>query len=113
MTRKPARKRRSPTATSFGRSLVRGLRQAVAFERGQLKGRIKVYNVPPAVDVCRVREKTGLSQADFASRYGFNPRSLQDWEQGRRIPDSAARAYLLVIENNPKAVEEAFFPRAS
>jgi putative transcriptional regulator len=78
-----------------------------------LKGRVQVYNVPPAVDVGRVREKTGLSQTEFASRYGFNPRSLQDWEQGRRMPDSAARAYLLVIANNPKAVEAAFLQRAS
>jgi putative transcriptional regulator len=112
MTTKLAmRKQRS--STSVGRSLLRGLRQAVAYERGQLKGRVQVYNVPPRVDVCRVRAKTGLSQAEFASRYGFNPRSLQDWEQSRRMPDSAARAYLLVIENNPKAVEEAFLRRAS
>lgn len=42
-----------------------------------------------------------------------NRRSLQEWEQGRRMPDSATRAYLLVIASNPKAVEDAFLRRAS
>jgi putative transcriptional regulator len=100
-------------SAALGRSLARGLRQALAYERGKLKGRVEVYHVPPAVDVRQVREKTGLSQSDFANRYGFNRRSLQDWEQGRRTPDSAARAYLLVIAANPRAVDDALFRRAS
>ncbi|MGA2327450.1 MAG: helix-turn-helix domain-containing protein [Bryobacteraceae bacterium] len=114
MTRKTATNRhKSSKPAALGRSLARGLREAVAYERGKLKGRVEVYNVPPAVDVRGIREKIGLSQADFASRYGFNRRSLQDWEQGRRIPDSAARAYLLVIAPNPRAVDEAPFREAS
>jgi putative transcriptional regulator len=69
--------------------------------------------VPPAVDVRQVRAKKGLSQAEFANRYGFNRRSLQDWEQGRRTPDSAARAYLLAIAHDPAAVDKALFRKAS
>jgi putative transcriptional regulator len=110
MTKKPARKKR---AAALGRSILRGVRQALDYERGQLKGEAEVYEVPPAVDVRKVRAKTGLSQAEFANRYGFNRRSLQDWEQGRRMPDSAARAYLLVIAHNPAAVDEALFRKAS
>jgi putative transcriptional regulator len=114
MTRKTAANRhKSSKPAALGRCLARGLRQAVAYERGRLKGRIEVYNVPPAVDVRAIRDKIGLSQADFANRYGFNRRSLQDWEQGRRTPDSAARAYLLVIATNPRAVDEAPFREAS
>ncbi len=59
------------------------------------------------IDVRAVREKSGLSQADFAFRYGFNPRTLQDWEQGRRKPDCAHRAYLAVIDRIPSIVEDA------
>ena len=115
MTKKPtASKRRGATrSTAFGRSLVRGLRQAAAYERGELRGRAEVYRVPPSVEVGKIREKTKLSQADFANRYGFNRRSLQDWEQGRRMPDSAARAYLMVIANNARFVDQALFRRAS
>ncbi len=54
-----------------------------------------------------VREVLGLSQSQFAARYGFSPRTLQEWEQGRSKPDVAVRRYLKVIENDPKAVERA------
>jgi putative transcriptional regulator len=115
MTRKTAAAKGhgATRSATLGRSLVRGLSQAVAYERGELKGRVEVYNVPPAVDLRKIRAKTGLSQTDFANHYGFNRRSLQDWEQGRRTPDSAARAYLLVIANNPEAVDAALFRKAS
>jgi putative transcriptional regulator len=48
-----------------------------------------------------------LSQTAFAARYGFNPRTLQDWEQGRVTPDAAVQAYLRVIDRNPRAVVSA------
>ena len=46
-----------------------------------------VYHVPPETDVRALREKLGLSRSDFAALFGFNVRSLQDWEQGRRHPE--------------------------
>ena len=51
-----------------------------------------------------MREKSGLSQAEFAFRYGFNPRTLQQWEQGRSKPEAAVLAYLKVIDKNPEGV---------
>jgi len=51
--------------------------------------------------------RSGLSQAAFAARYGFNRRTLQDWEQGRVTPDAAVQAYLRVIDRNPQAVVSA------
>lgn len=60
-----------------------------------------------ADEVRAIRRKRGLSQAAFAARYGLNLRTLQDWEQGRVQPDGPARAYLLVILREPRAVERA------
>ena len=60
-----------------------------------------------ARQVRAARAATGLSQARFAARFRINPARLKDWEQGRFAPDSAAAAYLRVIEVNPKAVEDA------
>ena len=40
------------------------------------------------------------------------PRSLQEWEQGRRRPESAVRACLTVIDRNPEAVEKALMNKA-
>ena len=54
-----------------------------------------------------VREGLELSQAEFAQRFGMSLRSLQEWEQARRLPDLAVLAYVRVIERDPKAVESA------
>ncbi|MCX6592505.1 MAG: helix-turn-helix domain-containing protein [Acidobacteria bacterium] len=59
------------------------------------------------VDVQALRDKLKLSQAEFAHRFHFNRRTLQDWEQGRATPDSAVQAYLQVIERAPEVVAQA------
>jgi len=57
-----------------------------------------------------VRQALGLSQEEFAKRFRIPVGTLRDWEQGRVEPDQAARAYLMVIARNPKAVREALEP---
>ncbi len=57
--------------------------------------------------VKRARAATGLSQSAFAKRFRINAARLRDWEQGRTTPDSAALAYLAVIEQEQAAVERA------
>lgn len=54
-----------------------------------------------------VRNRSGLSQGDFAARYGFSRSAVQDWEQKRRRPEAAARVLLTVIDREPEAVERA------
>ena len=49
---------------------------------------------PLEVDGRAVRAATGLSRAEFARRLALDPRALQNWEQGRRRPDRAARTFL-------------------
>ena len=61
--------------------------------------------VPARINIKRIRSRTKLSQSEFAKRFGFNVRTLQDWECGRSRPDVAARAYLVVIAKDPAAVE--------
>ena len=61
----------------------------------------------------KVREELGLSQAEFAQRFAMSLRSLQEWEQARRLPDLAVLAYLRVIERNPGAVQSALRPNAA
>ena len=66
-----------------------------------------VYHVPPETDVRVLRETLALSQSDSAALFGFNVRSLQDWEHGRRWPEIPIRAYLAVIQRDPRAVIRA------
>ena len=53
------------------------------------------------------RKNTGLTQAEFAARFGFSPRTLQQWEIGRRMPVGPARVPLTIITRESKAVRRA------
>jgi putative transcriptional regulator len=57
-----------------------------------------------------IRRALGLSQEEFAARFHIPIGTLRDWEQGRKEPDAAARAYLVVIGRNPTAVASALEP---
>ena len=96
-------KKLSPLA----RDIVAGLEEGIAHFRGEITLPSRSILVPGNVDVTAVRRKTGLSQTQFADRFGFSLRTLQEWEQGRSAPDAAVRAYLLVIDRQPKAVDLA------
>ena len=59
-----------------------------------------------------IRRALKLSQEEFSARFNIPLGTLRDWEQGRKDPDAAARAYLTVIGLNPSAVTEALHPTA-
>ena len=88
-------------------SIRRGLEQAVACAKGEAAPRGYSVHVPERIDVKAIRDELGLTQEAFAGRFGFSANTLRHWEQGNRQPKGAARAYLLVIERAPKAVEKA------
>lgn len=64
------------------------------------------------VNTRRLRERLGLTQEEFGAMYGIPVGTLRDWEQRRKMPDATARAYLRVIERDPKAVAALFKPAA-
>jgi putative transcriptional regulator len=87
---------------------VAAMREAAAIAQGEAKpAALHQYPLPLDVDVRAVRTASGLSRNEFARQFALDPRALQDWEQGRRRPDRAARAYLTVIAHHPEAVLEA------
>lgn len=88
--------------------ILEAMREAADIAEGKVQP-AAVQHIRPSldVDVRAVRAATGLSRAEFARRFALDPRALQDWEQGRRRPDRAARAYLTVIARHPEAVVEA------
>lgn len=55
-------------------------------------------------NVKKLRERLGMTQEAFAAAYRVPLGTLRDWEQGRKRPDAPARAYLIVIARDPKAV---------
>ncbi|MFP5211799.1 MAG: helix-turn-helix domain-containing protein [Acidobacteriota bacterium] len=54
-----------------------------------------------------IRRALGLSQEDFATCFRIPLGTLRDWEQGRKEPDAAAKAYLTVIARDPESVRHA------
>jgi DNA-binding transcriptional regulator YiaG len=63
--------------------------------------------IVPGPDVRAIRARFDLSQEEFAERFGLGLRTLQEWEQRRRVPDSPARLLSRVIELDPDVVERA------
>jgi putative transcriptional regulator len=87
------------TGTELGEKLLESVRQMKA---GKF-GRVTVVETPQAL-AFEAREKTGLSQSEFARLLGISPRTLQEWEQGRREPSGAAKTLLLVARERPEAL---------
>lgn len=59
-----------------------------------------VHRVAPT-EAAEARSKTGLSQPKFAELLGVSVRTLQEWEQGRRLPSGAARSLLHIAAQRP------------
>lgn len=92
--------------TEVADSVRRGLEDAVAYARGdKSRGRETVVYVPERIDVKALRRRLGVTQVQFAARYGFKLATVRDWEQGRRQPVGPARVLLNVIDREPEAVE--------
>ncbi len=86
-------------------SISRGLNEAIAHAKGK-KIAVKTYK-PKAVDVSALRQRMGMTQEQFAARFGFSVATLRHWERGDRTPQGAALVLLNVIKRAPDAVRAA------
>ena len=88
--------------------IIEGLKEAVRYARGDhASGRAHTVNVPVPLDVKAIRQRKGLTQKAFATKYGFSLGTLKNFEQGHRAPVGASLTLLRVIEKYPDAVEAA------
>ena len=93
--------------TQVGRELEEALGEVLAHVRGDVDLSCRIVDDPAASRILAVRKRLKLSRQKFADRFGLDARALQDWEQGRRVPDRAARVLLTVIDREPEAVVRA------
>ena len=101
------KKQTEPKRPSAGSRIIASLQEAVDWVEGQdVAVRVTTVEVP-VIDVKTMRHRLGLSQADFAAKFGFQAATLRNWEQGRTHPDGPARVLLAVIAKHPEAVEDA------
>jgi putative transcriptional regulator len=88
-------------------SIRRGLEEALAYAEGTADVNRYGIHIPADIDVKAIRARLKMTQEEFAARFGFSINTLRHWEQGRRVPEGPTRAYLLVIDRDPKAVQKA------
>ena len=93
--------------TSLGLSLEKAAKEILADAKGDARLPARRVVLPDQIDVKLIRIKARMSQAEFARAFCINPRTLQEWEQGRRKPDATTRAYLAVISKKREAVLDA------
>jgi putative transcriptional regulator len=85
--------------------LLESVKEASEINKG-LKKPSRTFTYSP-LDVKAIRNKLHYSQTKFAMLIGVSPRTLQNWEQGRRQPVGPAQVLLRVASKNPKAVQKA------
>lgn len=83
---------------NIGMEILEGIRQ---LKRGEIG---RVVTLPP---VSETRARIGLSQSEFARLLGVSVRTLQEWEQGRRVPSGPARTLLAIAHRNPRLLLQA------
>ena len=88
-------------------SIRRGLQQALEYAEGTADASRFRVHVPDRVDVKAIRAKLRMTQTEFAGRFGFSVNTLRHGERGSRQPEGPTRAYLVVIDREPKAVQRA------
>jgi len=90
-----------------GREVEDALEEVLAHVRGETPLPCRIVDDPAAEHIVALRKRMKLSRRKFADRFGLDARAVQDWEQGRRVPDRAARVLLTVIDRDPEAVVRA------
>lgn len=83
-------------------SIRQGLDEAIRHAKGDAAG-VREYR-PEPVDVAAVRRSTGLTQVQFAARFGFSVATLRHWERGDRNPQGPALVLLNLIQRDPSGV---------
>ena len=87
--------------------LIDSVQEAGAIYRAEKKASRRFKFDAP--DVKAIREKTGLSQAQFAVVMGVSVRTLQNWEQGHRAPQGPAVSLLRIVDHDPQAALKAIY----
>ena len=87
------------TGTELGNKLLKSVREMKA-------GKVARATQIAANEVAAARLKSGLSQTDFALALQISPRTLQEWEQGRREPSGAAKALIQIAFRHPEVIRE-------
>jgi putative transcriptional regulator len=85
---------------NIGHEIVEGIKEIKRFKKGEISLNTRSLNEPSPAKT--IRKKLKLSQSVFAGLMGVSPRTIQDWEQGRREPQGPAKSLLRIAEQHPE-----------
>jgi putative transcriptional regulator len=71
---------------------------------GKLRRKLASGRIDSGTDVIAPRKFVGLSQVEFAEALDISVYTLQNWEQGRRMPDGPALALLRIAARHPRII---------
>lgn len=85
--------------------LKQGLEEAVAYEKGNGKARVKTYMIMPIKrysnkEIRDIRMRAGMTQSVFASYMGVSKKTIEAWECGRTHPTGPAFRLLDILAND-------------
>jgi putative transcriptional regulator len=92
------------TNRNIGQEIIDGIKEIKKYKKGEIELRTHALTEPSPPS--KIRKKLNLSQSAFASLMGVSPRTIQDWEQGRRNPQGPAKTLLRIAEQHPKVFTE-------
>jgi len=85
---------------NIGQEILEGIKEIKRFKKGGIALNARSLNEPSPAKT--IRKKLKLSQSAFAGLMGVSPRTIQDWEQGRREPQGPAKSLLRIAEQHPE-----------
>ncbi len=92
--------------TALGKKIEEGLREALAWKRGELELEAAEIDPMPKERVKAIRKGVARSAKAFEARFGIPAATINNWEQGRRRPGPSERLLLEVIARDPRLVEQ-------
>ena len=99
MTKRSSSTTKTKTGEVLGQKLLQSVREMKAGKAA------RATKVAPN-EVAAARQKTGLSQAQFAKVLHISARTLQEWEQGRRQPSGAAQSLIQIAFRHPEVIAD-------
>lgn len=69
------------------------------------KVQLQELEVLSADELVRIREHLKMSRPVFAMYLRTNPRTLENWEQGRAKPNAQATTLIRLVQKYPETVE--------
>ncbi len=106
------KKKTKESKTTLGQGLLKGLKEAVAFENKKMDLRttaLEIPDVPPEyskLEVKEVREQLNVSQPIFAKILGVSDDTVKAWERGANKPSGSSARLIQIAKEDPQVFKQ-------